>query len=154
MSEAKREVPIRLVAVDPPPDAANGVRFGLQEKNGTVDAVPATGTTTFDTMIELVPAGGSAQDFRGLHVHGRRGDRFIYLSWGIDDPAGSYVMVARAKIMLADLPPDLLAAAAAGEVGLECRLAATNAKGQPASGTIRPPGLEWSPSSFDRPSPD
>ncbi|MGH3316640.1 MAG: DUF5990 family protein [Nocardioidaceae bacterium] len=42
-------------------------------------------------------------DFRGQAVHGRKGERFIYLTWGtITD--GSFNMFRRAKLMLADLP--------------------------------------------------
>lgn len=42
-------------------------------------------------------------DFRGAAVQGRRGERFVYLTWGTG--AGeSFTMFRRAKLMLADLP--------------------------------------------------
>ena len=52
-------------------------------------------------------------------------------------------MFARAKILLHDIPPDLLQAATDTGAQLTCTLEATNDAGQPASGSIRPPQLSW-----------
>ncbi len=52
-------------------------------------------------------------------------------------------MFARAKIKLVHIPTELLEAAEEHHEGLICDLQATNAKGQPASGTIKPPHLMW-----------
>ena len=42
-------------------------------------------------------------DFRGDAVHGRKGERFVYLTWGtLKD--GSFRMFRRAKLMLDVLP--------------------------------------------------
>jgi len=136
-------VRVNLVAVDPPFQVQHNVMFGLQDKHGAVDAVPATTTTEFDTELEPVGAGSSGQDFRGDHVQGKKGDRFLYLSWGTADKTEPFVMFARAKIKLADIPTELLQAAADGETDLECRVQATNTKGQPASGTIKSPAVSW-----------
>src|SRR5215213_9056714 len=38
-------------------------------------------------------------DFRGPAVHGRRGERFVYLTWG-DLSDGEFAMFRRAKLML------------------------------------------------------
>lgn len=145
MSRNERSVVrVRLTAIDPPFQTEHQVVFGLQDKQGAVDAVDATRTTTFETGIELVGHGDADLDFRGVHVHGKKGDRFLYLSWGTADHAEPFVMFARAKIKLADIPTDLLQAAD-GEAGLECRVHATNGKGQPASGTIKHPAVSWHP---------
>lgn len=45
-------------------------------------------------------------DFRGRAVHGRKGQRFIYLTWGTTTD-GPFNMFRRAKLMLADLPVDV-----------------------------------------------
>ena len=141
-SEARAHIRVRVVAIDPPSGVPQ-LLFGLQDTRGAVDPVPATRTTDFETEIEVVSADPDALDFRGEHVSGRKGDRFIYLSWGVSDDAEPFVMFARAKIRLAHIPADLLAAAADGGTDLECVLQATNAKGHPASGTISAPALHW-----------
>lgn len=42
-------------------------------------------------------------DFHGRAVQGRRGERFVYLTWGtLSD--GTFSMFRRAKLMLSDLP--------------------------------------------------
>jgi hypothetical protein len=52
-------------------------------------------------------------DIRGPHIQGRPGARFIYLSWGSVDGDGRFTLFRRAKLMLADVPADVLAVAAA-----------------------------------------
>lgn len=52
--------------------------------------------------IELKAADG---DFRGPAVQGRKGSRFIYLTWGTCSE-GTFSMFRRAKLMLDDLPQD------------------------------------------------
>ena len=136
-------VSVTLVASDPPFGAADGVLFGLQSKHGVDDPMPATASTDFRTAIH-VRATPDGVDFGGEHIHGRSGDRFIYLSWGLPDQTEPFVMFARAKIKLANIPSDLLERAREHGQGLRAELQATNAKGQPASGTIIPPAIRWS----------
>ena len=143
VGDADRSIAVRIVAVDPPFQDGHGVLFGLQGKGGDVDPVPATSTTTFETTLELVVA-DDHHDFRGPHVVGRKGDRFIYLSWGLGDGVEPFVMFARAKLKLADIPAEVLSQVRNGEGTLDCSLEATNTKGQPASGTIKPPAVGWS----------
>lgn len=50
-------------------------------------------------------------DFRGLAVHGKRGDRFIYLTWGNVGPDNVFEMFRRAKLMLDRVEPHLMEAA-------------------------------------------
>ncbi|MEM9464473.1 MAG: DUF5990 family protein [Actinomycetota bacterium] len=134
---------VTLAATDPPFDAGHGVLFGLQAKHGVDEPEPATASRDFHTKIE-VRTTADGFDFAGEHVHGRRGDRFIYLSWGVPDQTEPFVMFARAKIKLAHISPDLLERALEHRRGLRAALQATNAKGQPASGTINPPAIRWS----------
>ena len=44
-------------------------------------------------------------DFRGPAVQGRKGERFVYLTWGTVD-GDSFSMFRRAKLMLAELSAD------------------------------------------------
>jgi hypothetical protein len=54
-------------------------------------------------------------DLKGPYVQGPPGGRFVYLSWGTVDDAGTFTMFRRAKLWLAAVPP-----------------------------AVRPPGIEWS----------
>ena len=85
----------------------------------------------------------NGSDIRGPYIQGRPGDRFIYLNWGSVDDDGRMDMFRRAKLMLADVPGDVLAKAAksgrlVGSLGL------TDAKGQPLCASVRPPMIDWS----------
>ena len=146
----RTSVTVKIVAVDPPFSPGDGVLFGLQSRREVDDPLPASTTTEFETTIDIMRSAesradtpGAAADFAGEHVHGRRGDRFIYLSWGLADSAEPFVMFARAKIKLAGIPVELLEAAIEDGQVLIVELQATNDKCQPASGTIKPPAITW-----------
>lgn len=81
-------------------DAYDGVHVGLQvgrEPEGLV----AGDADSAEWVTEVRTNDG---DFRGPAVQGRRGERFLYLTWGtVTD--GRFTMFRRAKLMLGDLPP-------------------------------------------------
>ncbi|MFD7127891.1 MULTISPECIES: DUF5990 family protein [Streptomyces] len=79
----------------------------------------------------------------GPYVQNRLGGRFVYLSWGTVDDAGVFTMFRRAKLMFADIDPDVLKAAARSG-RLTGRLGLTDAKGQPLCARVRPPQIVWS----------
>ena len=134
---------ITIAAINPPFDADHGVLFGLQSSHGVDDPVPASESTDFVTEIKVRNSGNDV-DFAGEHVHGSRGDRFIYLSWGVPDQTEPFVMFARAKIKLAHIPPDLLEQTTEQRRALRAEIQATNSKDQPATGTIQQSAIEWS----------
>lgn len=82
-------------------------------------------------------------DVRGQHIQGRPGARFIYLSWGSVDDGGQFRMFRRAKLMLADVPADVLDAAVASGT-LVGTLGLTDAKGHPLCARVKPPQIRWS----------
>ena len=82
-------------------------------------------------------------DVHGPHIQGRPGERFIYLSWGSVDDNGRFRLFRRAKLMLADVPPDVLDAAATSET-LVGALGLTDAKGHPLCARVKPPMIRWS----------
>jgi Family of unknown function (DUF5990) len=84
-----------------------------------------------------------ASDVRGPHIQGRPGERFIYLNWGSAGGDGRMDMFRRAKLILADVPGDVLAKAADSGL-LVGRLGLTDAKGQPLCASVRPPLIDWS----------
>ena len=133
---------IRLVAIDPPFAESHGVLFGLQSGKAVKAPVSASKTTAFDLEIQIV-CEGSEIDFKGGQVQGRKGDRFVYLSWGLPGQDQQFTMFARAKIKLAGIPEDIRERAVKSGELLVCELQATNHKGEPASGTIKPPAVVW-----------
>jgi len=82
-------------------------------------------------------------DLRGPAVHGKKGERFLYLTWGDVDAGGSFSMFRRAKLMIGDVEPELLAAAAADDGVLVASLALTDERGGPRCARVKPPLISW-----------
>ena len=75
------------------------VHVGLQVGSDPAGLVP--GDADEAEWVTEIRADGS--DFLGPAVQGRKGSRFIYLTWGtITD--GTFTMFRRAKLTLADIP--------------------------------------------------
>ncbi len=130
---------VRLIAVDPPGNCYGDdtpVVIGVQRGTDVEQIAPATVTAAFDVEIKVVDDG----DFRGPSVHGRRGDRFLYLVWGRVTPTAAFDRFARSNIMLNGIPPDLR------RPGRDRRLVCTvqdSRSGAPASGRLRPGEVSW-----------
>lgn len=116
------------------------VHVGIQKGKEVVDLVPGdAASAVFDIMIVRRDDDG---DFRSPYVHGKPGDRFLYLSWGNVDPAdGTFTMFRRAKLMLNAIPAGLLRS---GTTSLEAYLSLTDDKGGPRCAALRPPAITWS----------
>ena len=112
-----------------------GVTVGVQRGKDVVQEFPADGSQT-TWVLEAQVVGG--HDLRGPFIHGRPGQRFLYLSW---QRQGSG-MFRRAKIMLDVLGPQLLARAE--QEGLAGRVPLTMVDGSPVCAAVRPPMIEWS----------
>ena len=85
-----------------------------------------------------------AVDVGGPFVHGRPGDRFVYLSWGTVDAAGAFKMFRLAKLHFADVDADAVRSASAGRGTLVGRLSLTDRCGEPRCARVRPPDIAWS----------
>ena len=83
-------------------------------------------------------------DFRGSAVHGKRGDRFLYLTWGAVGADGSFEMFRRAKLMLDRVDPAVMQQAIDSPGGLTATVQLTDAKGCPRCARVDPPAIEWS----------
>ena len=121
------------------------VHVGVQRKREVVDLFPGDAPAaewSFEVTVRPLPDG--SVDFGGPYVHGKRGERFLYLSWGVVDDAG-FGMFRRAKLLFADAGDDVLAAAAAG-ADLRCRVRLTDGRGDPRCARVRPPDAVWSAS--------
>ena len=76
--------------------------------------------------------------FGGPYVHGRNGERFIYLSWG-EAAHGTFTMFRRAKLQLDSIDPE----ASDGRI-VEGRVSLTDDCGHPLCASVRPPRIQWS----------
>ena len=112
------------------------IHVGVQVRRDPVELVPADAPSArWDVDVEVVQRDGE-RDFRGPAVQGRRGERFVYLTWGEGD-ASSFAMFRRAKLMLADVPdPDADVVTATVDLTDEC--------GMPRCARLRAPALSWS----------
>jgi hypothetical protein len=112
-----------------------------REPFGLVRGDAPGATWTVDVRALPTPDG---LDLRGPAVHGRRGERFLYLTWGQVTPAGAFEMFRRAKLMLGDIDADVLRTAAApGAAGLTARVQLRDAKGHPRCARVRTPAITW-----------
>ncbi len=104
------------------------VHVGLQVRDEPQGLVPGDAERA-EWVTEIHSDG---EDFRGPAVQGRKGDRFVYLTWGTYTDA-TFRMFRRAKIMLGDLP------SGAEEVTVEVDL--TDDRGTPRCARLRDPAI-------------
>jgi hypothetical protein len=121
-----------------------GVQVG-KEPAGLVRADAKMARWSLDVRAVVVDEG---LDLRGPAVQGRRGERFFYLTWGDVGADGSFAMFRRAKLMVADIDPQLLAAAADNGT-LTASLSLTDACGAPLCARVRPSDITWRHSASD-----
>jgi hypothetical protein len=112
-----------------------------REPHGLVPGDAASATWTIDVRTVATPDG---LDLRGPAVHGRRGERFLYLTWGQVGTDGTFEMFRRAKLMVADIDARLLEDAAAPDApGITASVELRDARGGPRCARVRPPAIEW-----------
>ena len=125
-------------------DGYENVHVGVQWKSDVVDLVAGdaeAATWTFEVAVR----DGEPVDFGGPYVHGKKGDRFLYLSWGtVAAGGGGFTMFRRAKLMLAAVDPGLVEEADQPGARLVCRLGLTGGDGGPVCAARRPPHVAWS----------
>ena len=126
------------------PDGSSmeNVHVGVQVGRDPADLVRADEPEArWEVDVEVVRKGD--RDFRGPAVQGKRGDRFIYLTWGDVDRASSFEMFRRAKLMLDRIEPHLIEAAIEAD-RLEARVDLTGKDGGPLCARVDPPAVSWS----------
>ena len=106
------------------------VHVGLQVGREPHGLVPGDADRA-EWVAEVRTDGG---DFRGPAVQGRKGARFIYLTWGTYT-GGTFTMFRRAKLMLDDLPQR------ADEVIVEVHL--TDGAGMPRCARLKAPAMRF-----------
>jgi hypothetical protein len=120
---------------------AEHARIGvaLQVRSDPQDVVPGDAASArWATDVRVVDG-----DLRGPAVHGRRGDRFVYLTWG-DLSGGGFEMFRRAKLMLDRVDPALVSEAELSGRALVADVVLTDENGSPRCARVDPPALRWS----------
>ena len=138
------ELPGRTCA-DPRPGGLEyeNVHVGVQSRKGVVDLVPGDAPDAeWNLTVDAVTKDG-ALDLRGPFVQGKRGDRFLYLSWGTVDATDQFEMFRRAKLMFDAVPDELLRSAQAPGHRLVGTVNMTHDDGMPRCAAVRPPVIEW-----------
>lgn len=96
----------------------------------------------WELEVDVVEKDG-ALDFRGQAVQGKRGDRFIYLTWGEVSSNAEFNMFRRAKLMLNRIAPGLVESAV--QTGcLAATVDLTGGDGGPRCARVDPPAIAWS----------
>lgn len=119
------------------------VHVGLQVGREPAELVKADSSeAVWGLDIDAVEGEGGF-DFRGPTVHGKRGERFIYLTWGEVSRANEFEMFRRAKIMLNRIDESVMRLALdAGH--LFARVDLTGDDDGPRCARVDPPAIEWS----------
>ena len=130
---------MRIEGVDLPGRSCGGghddVHVGVQRKQEVIEQVAGdapSATWTFEVTTKLDADGN--RDFGGPFVHGKKGERFVYLSWG-DGSGDSFTMFRRAKLMLGDVP--------SGADTVVARVKLTDGRGMPICARLREPDITW-----------
>jgi hypothetical protein len=115
------------------------IAVGLQVGAKPVDVVPGDASSArWETEVRLVHG-----DARGPAVQGRRGDRFVYLTWG-DVSGEGFAMFRRAKLMLDRVEFGLPSEAEESGRPLVADVRLTDEAGGPRCARVDPPAVRWS----------
>ncbi len=125
-------------------DCYQEVHVGIQCRSEVIDLVPGDAPeASFCPAVDIQPDATGAYDFRGPYVHGKRGERFLYLSWGNVAEDGAFAMFRRAKLHLSAIDPHDVAHAVETGATLAGHLELSDGKGGPLCASVRPPRIAW-----------
>jgi fermentation-respiration switch protein FrsA (DUF1100 family) len=117
-------------------DGRQRILVTLQTKDGFVTGTPhGDEALAWTTEITAKPGADGTPDFAGPAVHGKRGERFFYLSWS-GERAGRREMFRRLKLHLRDLTPAQIDRARKFGGILEGRVHAVAKDGGPACASV------------------
>jgi hypothetical protein len=121
----------------------DNVHVGVQIRRAPEQLVKADSSEArWHIDVDVVESAGEF-DFRGPVVHGNRGERFLYLTWGNVGLNNEFEMFRRAKLMLNRVDPDIIRSAVdAGQ--LHARVDLTGGDGGPRCARVDAPAIEWS----------
>jgi len=124
-------------------DDKGTIYLGVQQKKEIVMDTPTTiASKDFIVPIQVKPAKDGQPNFLGDFVHGKVGDRFLYLVWyrknGVHKEG-----FRRAKIKLAPIIWEYIEKAIQFNKPIEAKINLTDNKGGPVCATLKPTNIEW-----------
>jgi hypothetical protein len=129
---------------DPDGSSLTNVHVGVQVRADPSELVGGDAKQArWELDVTVNEQADGSFDFRGPAVHGRRGERFFYLTWGNVDNAGGFHMFRRAKLMLDRIDPKLVATAQQQALPLIGTIRLTDGRGGPRCARVDPPDLTW-----------
>jgi hypothetical protein len=140
-------VPVRIVGRRLPGSSwsgRHGIHVGVQRGSEVIGLVTGDAAdAVFDIDLDIVADTDGVPDFRGPYVHGRRGERFLYLSWGEVGDDGTFAMFRRLKLHLAPLVEGSTAETVFAAKKIQAVLELTDTRGRPLAASVRPPWVTW-----------
>ena len=128
---------------DPDGSPLTDVHVGIQIRNSAEDLVPGDADfAEWQVEVKVIVDAPGGIEFRGPAVHGKRGDRFLYLTWG-NVADGEFEMFRRAKLMLGQIDPLIVRTAHLEHRSLVGMIALSDACGAPRCGRVDSPDLKW-----------
>ena len=121
----------------------HNVHVGVQVRDVPEGLVRADAPSAEWHVDVKVMSKDGALDFAGPAVHGKRGARFVYLTWGEVDIEGGFTMFRRAKLVLDAIEPALVEAARGGGRPLHADIDLTDDHGCPRCARVGAPALTW-----------
>ena len=149
------ELTIRLVCthlpgtrfIDPyaqEPRVHEPVYLGIQKGRQVIETTPGNvEKADFQPTFRVKRLEDGTIDFLGPFAQGKRGQRFVYLSWGVLLGEGEFRMFRRAKIQLSHLTWKTVQAHLTARQPITARLTLTDTKGCPLCATVKKPHIHW-----------
>ena len=119
------------------------IEVGVQRRGEVEQTVPGDASAASFLLDLDVTRSPDGVDFRGPYVHGRKGERFLYLSWGRRGGDGGHEMFRRAKLHLSAIDTVQVNRAVDEELPLVGELSLTDEHGGPLCASVRPPIITW-----------
>ena len=119
------------------------VHVGIQIRYEPTGLQPGDVSAKWSVDVQTVVDSKGAIDFRGPAVHGKRGDRFLYLSWGNVETDGRFERFSRAKLMLNRIDSNLPKRADRNGSTLRALVRLSDEHGRPRCARVDPPAIEW-----------
>ncbi|MFE4453202.1 DUF5990 family protein [Streptomyces sp. NPDC056796] len=145
------ELPGRTCGPDTDFSGFDNIHVGVQARDSPGELFglhPGDATAASWTLDCSAVSTAEGVEVSGPYVQNRLGGRFVYLSWGTVDDSGAFTMFRRAKLMMSDIAPEVLEAAARSG-HLTARLRLSDDRGQPRCARVRPPDVVWSATGGD-----
>ena len=117
----------------------SNVHVGVQVRKDPEGLVPGDAPSAEWCVDVTVVDDEGVLDFKGPAVQGKKGERFLYLTWGDVGSDGSFDMFRRAKLMLNRIDPTLVRSAQR----LTATVDLTDSCGEPRCARVDPPALKW-----------